>query len=158
LWWHINDHTNSINGNHNRKLVTNVSYDGWWKCEHVAWCRNPNLGFMTKARGCKGAGQEWCCNPSSRLVTKVRTYKGVGQEWSSGITFHVFGSAKECEGMNPHTPKWTPILGVGVPMDSQIFKGWLQGSKLIGSKSSLYYWNFLELRCLKWARMTHLDI
>jgi hypothetical protein len=27
-------------------------------------------------------------------------------------------SAKECEGMNPHTPKRTPILGVGVPMDS----------------------------------------
>jgi hypothetical protein len=22
---------------------------------------------------------------------------------------------KECEGMNPHTPKWTPMLGVGVP-------------------------------------------
>jgi hypothetical protein len=22
---------------------------------------------------------------------------------------------KECEGMNPHTPKWTPIVGVRVP-------------------------------------------
>jgi hypothetical protein len=22
---------------------------------------------------------------------------------------------KECEGMNPHIPKWTPMLGVGVP-------------------------------------------
>jgi hypothetical protein len=22
---------------------------------------------------------------------------------------------KECEGMNPHTPKWTPIVGVGIP-------------------------------------------
>jgi hypothetical protein len=22
---------------------------------------------------------------------------------------------KECEGMNPHTPKWTPMLRVGVP-------------------------------------------
>ncbi len=22
---------------------------------------------------------------------------------------------KECEGMNPHTHKWTPMLGVGVP-------------------------------------------
>jgi hypothetical protein len=26
------------------------------------------------------------------------------------------------EGMGPHTPKWTPILGVGVLMESQIFK------------------------------------
>jgi hypothetical protein len=25
---------------------------------------------------------------------------------------------KVCEGMNSHTPKWVPTLGVGVPMDS----------------------------------------
>jgi len=24
----------------------------------------------------------------------------------------------ECEGMNPHTPKWTPTLGVRIPMES----------------------------------------
>jgi hypothetical protein len=23
-------------------------------------------------------------------------------------------SARECEGMSSHTPKWTPILGIGV--------------------------------------------
>jgi hypothetical protein len=54
--------------------------------------RNPSLGFATKARACKSAGQ-----------------KG-----SSGSTFHVPGIAKECEGMKPHTPKGTPTLGVGV--------------------------------------------
>jgi hypothetical protein len=26
--------------------------------------------------------------------------------------------------MNPKTSKWTPILGIGVSMDSRIFKGW----------------------------------
>jgi hypothetical protein len=46
-------------------------------------CHNPNLGFATKARACKGAGQEG----------------------SPGVTSHVFESAKECEGMNLHTPK-----------------------------------------------------
>jgi len=30
---------------------------------------------------------------------------------------HTLESARECEGMNPHTPKWTPTLGVKVPMD-----------------------------------------
>jgi hypothetical protein len=60
--------------------------------------------------------------------------------------------------MNTHTPKWTPILGVGVPMDSWIFKRRLQGSKPIGLKSFLYYWNILKRKCLKWSRMTHLDI
>jgi hypothetical protein len=29
--------------------------------------------------------------------------------------------------MNPHTPKWTLVLGVGVSMDSWIFRAQLQG-------------------------------
>jgi hypothetical protein len=32
------------------------------------------------------------------------------------------GSVGECEGMNLHTPKWVPIVGVGVSMDFWIFK------------------------------------
>jgi hypothetical protein len=42
-------------------------------------------------------------------------------------------------------------------MDSQIFKEWLQGSKLIRLRSFLYHWELLERRCLKWARITLLD-
>jgi len=60
-------------------------------------CRNPSLGFATKARGCKVAGQER----------------------SPGVRPHVPGSARECEGIDPHTPKGTPTLGVGVPVDSR---------------------------------------
>jgi hypothetical protein len=63
-------------------------------------CRNLNLEFVTKAGACKGAGQEG--NP--------------------GVTSHAPGSVGECEGMNPHTPKGAPILGVGVPGDSQVFR------------------------------------
>jgi hypothetical protein len=60
--------------------------------------------------------------------------------------------------MNPHTPKGAPTLGVGVPVDFWIFKEWLQGSKPNGLRSSLYHFRKpLECRCLKWARMTHLD-
>jgi hypothetical protein len=36
--------------------------------------------------------------------------------------------------MNPHTPKWAPTLGIGVPMHSKTFKRQLQGSKLIEKK------------------------
>jgi len=43
----------------------------------------------------------------------------------------------KCEGMSPHTPKWIPILGVGVPIDSQSFKKQLEGSKFIGLRTSL---------------------
>jgi hypothetical protein len=41
--------------------------------------------------------------------------------------------------MNLHTLKWAPTLGVGVLMNSWIFREQLQGSKPIGSKSSLYH-------------------
>jgi hypothetical protein len=46
-------------------------------------CGNPNLGLVTKARGCKVAGQEG----------------------DPGVTSHAPGNAKECEGMNLHTHK-----------------------------------------------------
>jgi len=52
-------------------------------------------------------------------------------------------SARECKGMNPHTPKWAPTLGVGVSMESQIFKRQIQGSNFIGLKGSLYHWKAL---------------
>jgi hypothetical protein len=47
--------------------------------------------------------------------------------------------------MNPHTPKWAPISGIGVPMDSRIFKEQLQGSKLIELKDSLYQWKVIGM-------------
>jgi hypothetical protein len=56
-------------------------------------------------------------NPSLGLVTTARAYKSASQEGSPGVTFHAPGSAKECERMNPHTPKGILTLGVGVLMD-----------------------------------------
>jgi hypothetical protein len=54
------------------------------------------------------------------------------------------GSVGECEGMSTHTPKWTPTLGVGVSMDSQIFKEQLEGSKFIELRTFLYHWKALK--------------
>ncbi len=56
-------------------------------------CHNPSLGLATKARGCKVAGQER--KPESE---------------------------RKCERLNPHTPKGAPTLGIGVPMDSRMFR------------------------------------
>jgi hypothetical protein len=46
-----------------------------------------------------------CCNPSLGFMIKARACKVVGQEGSPRIILHAPGSAKECEGMNPHIPK-----------------------------------------------------
>jgi hypothetical protein len=56
-----------------------------------------------------------CHNPSLGLATKAKACKVAIQEGNMGIIFHAPGSAKECEGMNPHTSKWTPMLGIEVP-------------------------------------------
>jgi len=99
-------------------------------------CRNPSLGLAPKARGCKV----------------------VGQKKSPGAMSHAPGSAKECEGIDPHTPKGTPTLGVRVPVDSRIFKGRVQGQNLMAWKVIYIIGKPLELRCPKWAHITHLDI
>jgi hypothetical protein len=56
---------------------------------------------------------------------------------------------QKSEGMNPHIPKWTPILGVGVPMDSRFFRGWLQGWEPIGLNDFLYHWKAIETHMCK---------
>jgi hypothetical protein len=55
-----------------------------------------------------------CHNPSLGLAIKAGACKGASQEWSPGVPFHAPRNVGECERMNPHTPNWAPILGVGV--------------------------------------------
>jgi len=53
-------------------------------------------------------------------------------------------SARECEGVDPHTPKGTPTLGVGVLMDFRVFRERFQGSKPNGLRSFLYHYKAIE--------------
>ncbi len=71
---------------------------------------------------CKNKDGFFCHNPNFGLATKARACKGEGQERNPGVTFHAPGSIGECEGMNPHTPKWAPTLGIWVSMDYQTFR------------------------------------
>jgi hypothetical protein len=106
---------------------------------------SPSLGHKPKARVVINNDFEYvykvsfCHNLNLGLATKAKAYKNASHEGSPGVTFH----AKECEGMNPHIPKGTPTLGVGIPVDSQICKEQLQGSKRIALRHSLYHWKAL---------------
>jgi hypothetical protein len=67
-------------------------------------CRNPSLGLATKAGGCKVAGQEG----------------------SPGVMPHAPESARECEGIDPHTPGGLPnvqrtIIGVKTQWIEELF-------------------------------------
>jgi len=45
-------------------------------------------------------------------VTKAKGCKVAGQKGSPRIMLHVPGSAKECEGIDPHIPKGISTLGI----------------------------------------------
>jgi hypothetical protein len=48
--------------------------------------------------------------------------QGCGPKGSLGVTSETPGRAREWEGVNTHTPKVTPTLGEGVPVDSRNFR------------------------------------
>jgi hypothetical protein len=77
-------------------------------------------------------------------------YEGADQEWNPGVTFHAPKSVGECEGMNLHIHKWTLTLGVGVPMDSQVFWTNFRGQNPMDWWIPYNIGKFLERRCLKW--------
>jgi hypothetical protein len=59
-----------------------------------------------------------CHNPSFGFTTKAKGLQRCGPRESPGVTSHTPGSVGKCEGVNPQTPKATPTLGDGVPVDS----------------------------------------
>jgi hypothetical protein len=105
----------------------------------------PSSGFNKGFRSTSVGDNKFCRNLSLGLTTKARACEGASQEWGLRVTFHTPKNVGDCEGMNLHIPKWAPILGVGVLMDSQIFREQFQGSKPIGLKSSLYKWKDLGM-------------
>jgi len=135
-------------GSHNSYVALSPLFE-FWEFLEVWWghgpfviiismylCRNPSLGLVTKARGCKVASQEG----------------------SLGIMPHAHSSARKYEGIDPHAPKGTPTLGVGVLVDSRMSKKQLQGSKPNGLRSSLYHWKAIESQMSKMGSHDPLDI
>jgi hypothetical protein len=80
------------------------------------------------------------------LALDSRPRLGLAKVWAKSETGSHISCYWECGrvwGNEPHTPKWAPTWRIVVPMDSRIFWERLQGSKPIGSKSSLYHWKNL---------------
>jgi hypothetical protein len=69
------------------------------------------LGSQPRQKGCKVAGQE-----------EIRELRQEEARESHHILPGVLESVREYEGVNSHTPKATPTLGDGVPVDSRNFR------------------------------------
>jgi hypothetical protein len=106
----------------------------------------PFITFFTTGARCASALDQppQCRNPSFGLATKAKGLQGCGPKGSPGVTSGTPGSVGKCEGVNLHTPKATPALGDGVPVDSRNFRGRFEGSNLNGLWRSLYQWKDFE--------------
>ncbi len=109
--------------------------------------------------------EDMCCqcrNPSFGLATKAKGLQGCGPRGSPGVTSETPENVGECEGVGLHTPKATPKLGEGVPMDSrwtlETSESDLRGQISMAGCALYINGKLLKRRCLKWARIAHLDI
>jgi hypothetical protein len=99
-----------------------------------------------------------CRNFKLRLTTKAKGWKVTGQERDSGVTSHVFKSAKSVS-------EWTFTLSSELPcwelesqMVSQISRTQLRGQNSSPWKVLYIIGKLLKCKCLKWVHITHLDI
>jgi hypothetical protein len=131
------------NSSYANPLVDYVEQDKtiqWWQdFLEMKWhwkCRNPRFGLATKARGCKVAGQVG--DPGA-----LHMLSGVQRVW---------GNEPSHSQVNSHVGSWSPERS---PESSE--------RDCRGQNSSpreVLYINgkLLKCRCLKWARIAHLDI
>jgi len=70
---------------------------------------------------------------------------------------HTPKSARECERMSPHTPKWTPLWDSKSLWNFEFSNSDLRGQNSLDWKIPCTIGIFLKLKCLKWAFMTHLN-
>ncbi len=110
-----------------------------WKKEKSKIEVKINVKSISPLENNKKLQKELCRNLSFGLATKAKRLQRCGPKASPGVTSHTPGSVGKCEGVNPHTPKATPTLGDGVPVDSRNFRDRFQGSKLNGLWRSLYH-------------------
>ncbi len=112
------------------------------------------------SQGKRKLGSQGKRKPGSQGKEAARVWakKKLETRKNPGVTSHTLESIRKCEGVNPHTPKAIPTLGDGVPVDSQNFRERFQGSKLNGLWVFYIIRKLLDCRCLKLARIAHLDI
>ncbi len=115
------------------------------------------MGSRPRQRGCKVAGQE-----EGSPGFKAKALQGCGPRRSPGVTSHTPRSVRKCEGVwgsepshsqgNSHFGRWSPG---GVPKLQRAITG---GQTLMSCGVPYIIGKLLERRCLKWARIAHLDI
>jgi hypothetical protein len=114
---------------HYPKTSSLILYAGYMVKTYYTKCRNPSLGLATKVRGCKVAGQE--------------RDLGVQRVWGNEPSHSQVNS-----NVGSWNPKWTP----------EFLECDFKGHNPLPWRNLYIIGKLLKCKCLKWARITHLDI
>jgi hypothetical protein len=130
------------------------AFIAWWFCY---LCRNPSFGFATKAKGLQGYGPRGRKpRNQGKGVARVRAKRKPG----SHITY-----SRECKKVWRSVREWTLTLPRQLPL-WEMESRWtpktsecdLRGQNSMSCDVLYIIGKLLKRTCLKWARITHLDI
>ncbi len=88
------------------------------ECIHHLPCNIPcelHLFIYNKWRSLANLNPTCVATLSLGLATKARGLQGYEPRERPKNNVTSSHECKECEGMNLHTPKWIPMLGIGIP-------------------------------------------
>jgi len=118
------------------------------------------LGSRPRQRGCKVAGQE-----EGSPGVNAKALQGCRPRGSRGVTSHTPDSVRKCKKVWGSVREWTLTFPRQLPlweMESrrtpEISKSDRRGQNPMACGVLYIIRKLLELRCLKWARIVHLDI
>jgi hypothetical protein len=89
---------------------------------------------------------------------RQRACKVASQEGSSGVTLHAPGSVKSVREWTFRLPMQLPLWEMESQWTPESSEGNCRGQNSMDRKVLYIIEKILELRCLKWARIAHLDI
>jgi hypothetical protein len=143
----------NVKNHHKFWLLQNYTNNIHWKFSQktISWIRLARKSSDPTIQLCKHTKpyiiiQEWNINyfvSFNKLMKKIfQCFDLISQSNYRNPSFERFWESVR---MKTHTPKWAPMLGVGIPVDSRTFRERLQRSKHLTLGNYLYHWKAMEV-------------
>jgi hypothetical protein len=105
---------------------------------------------------CENLQKQNCRNPSFGLATKSKVCKVVSQNWAQKSHFMLLGVQESVREWTPTLPSELPFCELKSQWTPKFLEGNCKGQNSFDWKVLYIIEKLLELKYLKWVRMTHL--
>jgi hypothetical protein len=85
------------------------------------------------------------------LQPRQKGLQGCGPRRSPEVTSHTPGNVRQCEGVNPHTPRQLPLWEMEFRWTIETSKNNFKGQNSMACGVIYIMEKLLERRCLKWV-------